>query len=515
MTAKPAQTGQGMATSTTIAGSRTEHRGLAYWMERVLKELEKVRTSADVDAVHDLRVAIRRCRSVAAVMEEVDPHASWNEMRKYPRKLFRALGELRDTQVLEEWVGKLSTEGDPIRQRLLLEFSKREKELGEEVGRVAAKFEPKSWKKYERALRKRAHLVPPDSSAAECLALERLEAAKELHARALRTTKPGAWHELRIGVKKFRYTVESLLPARYETWGEDLKRVQDLLGEVHDLSVLAEKIELVATIEVQESKDAWKERLASETTSRLETYRQLTLGKTNLYQDWRAGLPQGERLELAGIARLRATARALDENVRRSNRVSALAMRLYGGLTRAHAAPIFGNPKLRRVMRAAARLHGIGSGLDSKKPEKAARDLLLQMEAPAGWTAEEWRLVATIVRYHRGVQPQEKHKGFAELNEEERGKVCACAGILRLARALRKYGVETTVGVKVEKSVDAVIVRVPGLVDTEETAAGMAAGKHLLETCIGCPLILKRGDIGKVVELKKVTERVETAVASD
>jgi CHAD domain-containing protein len=505
-----------MATSTTIAGSRAEHRGLAYWMERVPKELEKMHSAPDTDAVHDLRVAIRRCRSVAAVMEEVDPDASWKEMRKYPRKLFRALGELRDTQVLEEWIVALSTEGDPIRTRLLSEFTKKEKELNEEAARVSAKFDPKTWKKYERALRRRARLVPTDSLAAEGLALERLEAAKELHAQALRTGRPEAWHELRIGVKKFRYTIESLLPAQYEVWGEDLKRVQDLLGEVHDLSVLSAKIEQVATVEVQESKDAWKERLASETHNRLETYRELTLGKTNLLQEWRAGLPQGDRLDAAAMARLRVTMRALDKNVQRSGQVSSLAMRLYDGLGRAHAAPVFGNGRLRKVMRAAARVHGIGSGLDSKKPEKAARDFLMDMEVPAGWGAEDWRLMATIVRYHRGVQPQEKHKGFAELNEEEQGKVCACAGILRLARVLRKCGVESTVGVKVEKSVDAVIIRVPGLIDTEETAAEIAAGKHLLETCIGCPLILKTAPaLSNLVELKKKVEQVPTAVASD
>ena len=485
-------------------------------MERVLNELEKVQASpADMDAVHDLRVAIRRCRSVAAVMEEVDPHVSWKEMRKYPRKLFRALGELRDAQVLEEWVATLSMDVDAIRDRLLEEFTKKEKELGAEADRVAAKFDPKTWKKHERALRTRSRLVPPDSLAAECLALERLEAAKVLHARALRTTKPAAWHELRIGVKKFRYTVESLLPVKYQVWGEELKHVQDLLGEMHDLSVLAERIERMATPAMQDLKDAWKGRLASETTTRLERYRELTLGKTNLFQIWRTGLPQGQQLELAGMARLDVTLRGLDLNAQRSRRISSLAMRLYDGLARVHATPAFADAKLRRVMRAAAKLHGIGSGLESKKPEKAARDLLLKMEPPAGWNAEDWNLVATIVRYHRGKQPQEKHKVFAKLSEEERWKVCACAGVLRLARVLRKFGVHSTIGVKVEKSVDAVIVNVPGLMDTEETAAGIAAGKHLLETCIGCPLILKRVEILRVVELRKVTERVQTAVASD
>jgi len=192
---------------------------LSYWMERALKELEKVRTSPEPDAVHDLRVALRRCRSVAAVMEEVDPDPGWPEMRKLGRKLFRQLGELRDTQVLEEWTRKLSADADPVRQQILAIFEKKETELREAALHAAAKFNQKAWKKHERALRRRARLVPPDSRAAECLALERLEAAKELHGKALRTERPKAWHALRIGVKRFRYAVESLLPDRNERWG--------------------------------------------------------------------------------------------------------------------------------------------------------------------------------------------------------------------------------------------------------------------------------------------------------
>ena len=208
---------------------------MTYWMERVLKELDKVRTAPDPDAVHDLRVSLRRCRSVAAVMEEVDPDSAWPEMRKLGRKLFRQLGELRDTQVLEDWTKRLGQDGDPVRQRVLGTLSVRENELRSAALRVASKFDEREWKKLERTLRRRVRLVPPDHLAAECLTLERLEQARELHALALRTEKPKAWHELRIGVKRFRYTVESLLPARYEIWGSDLKRVQVLLGDVHDL----------------------------------------------------------------------------------------------------------------------------------------------------------------------------------------------------------------------------------------------------------------------------------------
>jgi CHAD domain-containing protein len=504
-----------MATSTTEAGSRPEHRGLTYWMERTLKELEKVREVPDTDAVHDLRVAIRRCRSVARVMEEVDPDSAWTEMRKLGRKLFRQLGELRDTQVLEEWTKTLSGEADPVHQLLQADFSEKERELREAALRVAGKFDQKSWKKRQRELRRRARLVPPDSRAAECLALERLEAGRELHGQALRTTKATAWHALRIGVKRFRYTVESLLPTRYEEWGEELKRVQDLLGEVHDLDVLSEKVAQIAGQVPDATRAWWMERMASERSQRIETYRQMTSGSVNLWHKWRQGLPEGRQLEAAGLARLRATSRAMDGNLRRTSQISRLAVRLFDTLRKVHEARVFEERELRKVLCAAGRIHGIGVSLDAKQPQKAARNFLRKMAVPAGWTREEWELLATVVRYHRGGQPKAKHKEFGALNEADQGRVNALAGILRLARALRKCGVESTVGLRVDKSVDAIIVRAPGLVDSEEVAARLAVGKHLLESCLDKSLIVKAAPANEqVVELPN-SEEAATAVASD
>ena len=498
-----------------MAGSAAEHRGLSYWMERALKELEKVRTSPEPDAVHDLRVALRRCRSVAAVMEEVDPEGPWRAMRKLGRKLFRQLGELRDVQVLEDWTKKLGTESDPVRLQLLTLFEKQEGELRESATWVAGRFDEKAWRKLERGLQSRARLVPPDSLAAQCLALERLEAAKELHIHALRAEKPQPWHELRIGVKRFRYTVESLLPEKYEHWGDNLKRVQDLLGDVHDLDVLADTITHTAAEESEETRNRWGERIASERHERIETYRQLTLGKTSLWHEWRMGLPQGETLDAAALARLHATARALDGNLRRTGQISRLAMRLFDGLTRAQVAPIFAENHLRKVLRAAAGLQGIGTGLDPDDPEKAARDFLRDLPAPAGWSDAEWALVVNVVRYHRGEQPNADHKSFARLTQEEQHAVCALAGVLRLARALRKCGCETPVGLRVEKSFDAVILRLPGLQESEEAAARLAAGKYLLERVLGQPLIVQGASLrGRVVELPRSEEPPAPAVAA-
>src|SRR5467141_4086172 len=163
-----------MATVAPLSSvAHADHRGLPFWMDRVIKELESVRSSPDADAVHDLRVAIRRCRSLAAGMEEVDPDPAWPAMRKVARKLFRSLGALRDAQVMDEWLKKLAPETDPVRAHLQGTCESRIAGFRQAALHAAGKFDEKAWRRLERTLRQRSRFVPTGSLEAECLALER------------------------------------------------------------------------------------------------------------------------------------------------------------------------------------------------------------------------------------------------------------------------------------------------------------------------------------------------------
>jgi CHAD domain-containing protein len=459
-------------------------------MRRVLAELAKLRESPDKDTVHDLRVAIRRCRSVGAVMAEVDPNPLWREMRHLPRKLFRRLGALRDAQIMGDWVRAHGAENDKLRLLLEEHFAAQEPALLKDVVRAAEKFDEKAWKHLDRKLGKRGRLVARESLAAECLALERLEEAKELHKNAVREQQPTSWHALRIGIKKFRYTVESLLPERYQAWSGNLKRLQDTLGEVHDLDVLLALMREKAEGTVPELLAEWARRIERERNKCLDQYNELAMGKTSTWSTWTEALPQGQRANGAGMARIRVTARAAEAHPRRAAQVNGISMAIFDAFRVARVTPLFRDRAARRALRAAARL----SGVNGKRGGLSRKELwrfLLVLPAPPGWTRENWEVLAWTLRYHRGVEPDGNKGGLARLTEEQQQNLRAWAGVMRLARGLRKCGVEGGAGFRADRTVDAVHLEVPGLADSAENAALLAAAKHLLEGYLQVPLILK------------------------
>jgi CHAD domain-containing protein len=103
-------------------------------------------------------------------------------------------------------------------------FERREVKPLARARRAVEQFDQRAWKRLARTLKKRARFVPPNSLVAECLALERYQELWRLKVRAVRTQQPKPWHELRVAVKRFRYTIESVLPARAADWDGGFRR---------------------------------------------------------------------------------------------------------------------------------------------------------------------------------------------------------------------------------------------------------------------------------------------------
>ncbi|MFY9845190.1 MAG: CHAD domain-containing protein [Terriglobales bacterium] len=493
----------------------------------MLVECDRATEGFDAEAVHDLRVALRRCRSLADGLRAIDPDASWKDMKKAGKKVFQALGELRDMQVMEEWIEKLGDPADPVAMRLLDHVHARENECKQHALKDLNQFDHKQWRQWSRSLPQRAARVRPGSVVYLHLALEKWTAAYDLHKHAMRSRSQVSYHQLRIGIKRFRYTVENFLPRQHAKWGDDLKELQDLLGEVHDLDVLwatAQNVDPnvgqnvdqnVSAFPDMESRKRWRETLTHERNKRLTRYREKMVGRQSLWQVWRAELPAGPQLRAAAMSRLRVWAGYLDPDFSHAQRVAQLGLQLYDGLRAAgllatHAASpnseqTRGDEESdwqydsRAMLQAAAQMHDVGKARGAENHQKVSYRMIRGLARPLGWSARELELAAVVARYHRGALPHPRGKTMQSLPLTDRPIAMELAAILRLANALDLHPShsgsreenETSPRLEVRSLDHFVLVRVAGYAALDRSAENVAAARHLLETVLRRPVLVR------------------------
>ena len=221
----------------------TAARALKRSLQRALRNHRRAGKKLKATPVHDLRVSLRRCRSLAEGLSAIDPDPVWRRLRKASKKQQSALSDLRDLQVLESWLKPLRLTAGPVGEALASRLKKEQRRAKKKASRSLDSFPRGRWKRWLRRLPARAELIPANQGRLAQLVLEQLTRVIELHNRWVSEREkaepdPEVWHELRVTVKRFRYMVESFLPEKSEAWGEELSHAQDLLGEGHDLDVL-------------------------------------------------------------------------------------------------------------------------------------------------------------------------------------------------------------------------------------------------------------------------------------
>jgi len=487
--------------------NKISSRGLQTWITRVLKECDSVEVGWKADAVHDLRVALRRCRALADGMSLLDSDRRWRRLRREGKKLFGPLGALRDTQVIAHWVRKLGPQSDPVRQGLLALLAAKTQLHRGQATEAMRQFDRKEWRRLGEDLAQRARRIPLNGLAVQYLALEHWHSAKDQDKRARRARSAVAWHRTRIALKRFRYTVENFFPRHYAEWEQGLKRLQDLLGEAHDLDVLRSVMRRIRHQVAAEDWLRWQERIHLERQKRLEQYCGLTAGGDSLFNLWRAGLPSGGREEMAAIARFSAWAGYLDPAPAQARNVAALAMELFDQLASGSIAPIFREQRSRRLLHVAAVLQDVGRAKKDQGHHKASFRLIRGLQPPIGWSPEDIREIALIARYHRGAEPADRHKNFVSLTSAQQQRVLWLAAVLRLANALTGQRSSHVSSVQLTQSAEAILVQARGYVNDLFSASHLAEQKHLLETLAGRPVIVR-------AEMPRTAISVEGAIAS-
>ena len=488
--------------------------GLAFWMQRVLEECDRASIAFAPDPVHDLRVALRRCCSMADGVAAIDPDPAWKEMKKAGKRLFRRLGELRDAHVMQEWVHRLDSPGDPVTAPLLQSFAARETPLQQDAVQALAEFDRKQWLRWSRSLPRRMARFRPGSLVFRHLALERWTEAYKLHRQALRSGSAAAFHQLRIGIKRLRYMVENFLPDQHAAWSDDLKHTQDLLGEVHDLDVLWPAAVHANVFPDSDARSRWQNRIGEERAQRIETYRQKMMGndgktQESLWQVWRGQLPDRKQTESAALLRLRLWASVLDPDFRHSRHVARLTLQLYDGLT---AIGEGSKPPAqeRAMLQVAALLHDVGRSDKEKGRHKTTYRMIRRLAPPLGWRAQDLLTAGVIARYHRGALPRARQKPLRRMSLRQRQDITRLAAILRLANAFDASRDGRIKRLQVMNGNDEnkiLLIAAEGYSSRDNQAEAIAAARHLLETVYRRPVMVKPM---KVSNLKLRSRKLET-----
>jgi CHAD domain-containing protein len=458
-------------------------------MECVLEEARLAEKGFDPDPVHDLRVALRRCRSMADGFREIDPDPAWKAMKRAGGRVFRSLGDLRDVQVMRELAQNLAPPEDRLQPLLDQSLVVREEALKRDAQESLSRLDHGQWRAWADHLSARAARVRIESPVFQYVALERWHEAYELHRRALRNRSQVTWHTLRVGIKRLRYTVENFLPERHERWGKDLKYLQDALGEVHDLDVLWERIRAHG-FEDREAVAAWRTRILEERARRIDAYRQKMVGPQSLWHVWRRELPQGRGQHQALLTRAQTLVSFSGASVTHARHVVRLALQVHDGLQKAG---VFGGdePSARNALELAAMLQDVGRFRAGRGHHKHSYRMLGRMAAPLDWPVDTWEMVAGLARYHRGALPETGHDEYGNVPAAQRKRFLQLAAVLRLANALDAGHSGTVRSIKVVRTPETVQLQATGFVDDPDAAPAIAIAKYLLETACGLPIVLR------------------------
>lgn len=213
----------------------------------VLHKLAEGARNAELDPVHDSRIAARRARSALRVFRSIVRRDDTDDLVTRLRWYGQVLGPVRDGQVLGELLAERLDELDerrgPVVERIAAELAAHHRLA---VQAMATALEEGRHSALLEAVDQFVSDPPLRSSAAEADAAIMGEQLERAHGRVIRTRLVARehttgvehhWHEVRKKAKSARYGAEVLIPVAgglAEESAAAWKKVTSTLGDVQD-----------------------------------------------------------------------------------------------------------------------------------------------------------------------------------------------------------------------------------------------------------------------------------------
>jgi CHAD domain-containing protein len=461
-------------------------------VEAFTREIPGVREGSDIENIHRMRVASRRLRAALPLFRQCFPEKEYRRWMRELTRITRALGEARDTDVQMAFLQNLRKEkkrkgGRPSGPRpqkspgathelpairyLLEELQKKRSRL---QGRVIASLESLEKSGITGAMQQEFSRRIQDLGSVRTLPpLHGLPAfaAYRISRRIARVLYYEPWlrhpeavaehHATRIAAKKLRYTME-IYGALYRNGLRKplarVKRIQELLGEIHDRDVWIDHVSRIILRErtlLRGSSRSGRPDTATLASlriflrqregERIQLYRRFirywdSLARAGLWTDLYATLDTGRRarflpprslLEKNPLEAANALAGRVPDIVQHCRQVTRLALIIFDSLASLHRL----GPRERFLLETACLLHDIG--WDTGKEGHGTRGALSAFtEESLPFDLPERAIVSTAIACHRGRVDPVSLPYYPLLTPENRARAIVLAAILRVADGL-------------------------------------------------------------------------------
>ena len=227
-------------------------------VRRMRRQEAGSRSGEDIESVHRMRVAIRRMRSLLKLIPDYYQGGTVSKLEKGLRDVARALGGIRDLDVLildlENYASALPPEQLADMQAIIGQLDRRRQNRRTRLNEL---FDSKGYTRFLRQLRrfaktpgKGARRVKVRSAPHQLrhvlpLLLHQRMAQVKAYDVVLPASDINDLHELRVEFKQLRYAVEFFRPvlgASADRFLQSVRAMQEFLGRIQDISVFMEAV---------------------------------------------------------------------------------------------------------------------------------------------------------------------------------------------------------------------------------------------------------------------------------